>query len=299
MKHKGLVDSNGNFRDQSREKDGYLPKKRDNRLPFEATVTAWFPASQTINVSYWDDWGQHEIEQVIVYGNFMESVGTIKTPKIATSKGTDSENTWQLYRDDNSNQANPSSDEYVLNNHIAALVFKTSVGYAANSFRFTTPSSPLLANAKYGRTLKRYDDGSYKIHDDDGEMQFKHPSGLNVKVGKTGDDIPLDVPFPDHAKNVQDFGGKVTIKYTIPSSEGDYIFEFDGNGLAKIEHPSGSIVDYDSSGLLGITSGTGENLKKALDDIIDSVLQIITNGGTNPDYTKLNQVKADILKLLK
>lgn len=295
--HQSTVDKNNNFRDRPRDKDGYVLGKWDDTIPFRALVTAWFPASQTINVTVPTNVGQREFESVIVYGGFMEAVGTVKTPKIATGKGTDTENTWQTYRNDK--QLNPSNSEYVLDNHIEALVTKTNVGYAATAFRFVTPDSPLLANAKYGRTLTRYDDGSYRIHDDDGNMQFKHPSGLSTKIGKNGDDISLDAPLPDHEKNVQDYDGKVVIKHIIPSSEGDYIFEFDGNGLAKIEHPSGSIIDYDSGGLFGVTSGTGENLKKALDDIIDSVLQIVTNGGTNPDYTKLNQVKADLIKLLK
>lgn len=298
MNHQGLVDKDGNYRDQSRKKDGYLPQKRDDRLPFEALVTAWFPSSQTINVTYWDDWGQHEIEQVIVYGDFMESVGTIKTPKIATSKGTDSENTWQLYRDENSNQANPSSDEYVLNNHIAALVFKTSVGYAANSFRFTTQSSPLLANAKYGRTLKRYDDGSYRIHDDDGEMQFKHPSGLSVKIGKTGDDIALDPVFPDHAKNVLEYASGVVVKYTIPSAIGDIFITSDGTGVVKIEHPTGAIFEIGSTGLFSMENAT-TNLRQLHDDMntIVTAIDASVNGGAQASaLTALRVLTALLLK---
>ncbi len=284
--HQGLVDQNGNFRDRSRKAEGYLGPKFDVSKPFPALVTAWFPYSQTINISYWKDWYQTEEQSVVVYGNFMEAVGTLYTPKIATDKGkikgTDTEtNTWQTYKNPNPREepkSNPNSDEYVLDNHIEALVVKTNVGYAATAFRTITPDSPLLKNAKYGRCLKRHDDGSYHIHDEDGNIQFKHPSGLSVKIGKTGDDIPLDSPLPDHAKNVQDYAGKV---------------------IAKIQHPSGSIIDYDDDGLLGMTSGTGENLKIVIDTFIDEVAKIVVNDGVGPDVAALNQIKADILKLLK
>ena len=273
--HQANVDKNGNYRDRSRKDDGYI-RKFDDSNPFPALVTAWYPSSQTIDVSAWTPWGQKEIEGVVVYGDFMQSVGTIKTPKIATAKGLDTENSWQTYR--NPNQANPSSDEYVLDNHIEALVTKTSVGYATLSFRFATPDSPLLNNAKYGRTLKRYDDGSYKIHDDDGNMQFKHPSGLNIRIGNSTSDIDLEVPFPDHAKNVQDYAGEI---------------------IAKFEHPAGSTIDYDNDGLLGITSGTSENLKVVIDSFIDEVIKIIVNDGVGPDVSALNVLKADLAKLLK
>lgn len=272
----GTTDKNNNFRDRSRSKDGYMLNKWDDTLPFRALVTAWFPASQTINVSVPTNVGQRELSNVIVYGGFMEAVGEIKTPKIATGKGTDTENTWQVYRNDS--QLNPSSSEYVLDNHIEALVTKTNIGYAATAFRFVTIDSPLLQNAKYGRTLKRYDDGSYRIHDDDGNMQFKHPSGFNTRIGDSLDDIELDAPLPDHEKNVQDYDGKV---------------------LAKIEHPSGSIIDYDDDGLLGITSSTSENLKTLIDSFIDEVKKIVTNGGTNPDVPALTQLQTDLANLLK
>ena len=193
------VDKNGNYLDSSRKKRGYIGQKWDDKLPFAALVTAWFPNSQTINISYWTPWGQVEQQSVIVYGDFMEAVGTIKTPKLATAKGTETENSWQTYK--SPTQDNPSSDEYVLDNHIEAMVFKINGGYAATAFRAITPDSPLLKNAKYGRCLKRHDDGSYHIHDEDGNIQFKHPSGLSVKVGNSTDDITLQSAIHDHAKN--------------------------------------------------------------------------------------------------
>jgi hypothetical protein len=297
MKHKGRTDEEGNFRDQSREKDGYINKKWNEKLPFEALVTAWFPGSQTINVSYWTPFGQKEIEHVSVYGNFMEAVGTIKTPRIATAKGTDTENSWQIYK--NPSQDDPNSDQYVLDNHIGAFIYKTNTGYVANGFRFVTPDSPLLKNAKYGRTLTRYDDGSYRIHDDDGNMQFKHPSGLSIKIGKTGDDIDLDSPLPNHAKNVQDYDNSVVIKYTIPSDEGEITIEADGLGNIKLTHPNNSFeFNIDKDGKLEAKNAT-TSLKKLHDDMNDIVAAIVVNDGVGPNTGNLTTLKTATDTLLK
>jgi hypothetical protein len=294
--HQANVDRSGNYRDRSRSKDGYIHKFDDSN-PFPALVTAWYPNSQMIDVSVPVDWGQKEIEAVTVYGNFMESVGTIKTPKIATAKGTDTENSWQLYR--NPNQSNPSNDEYVLNNHIEALVVKTSIGYAASSFKFVTSDSPLLQNAKYGRTLERFDDGSYRIHDEDGNIQFKHPSGYSKKIGNSVDDIDLEVAFPEHEKNALEYVDGIVIQEIIPSAIGDIIITYDGTGNVKLEHPTGSITDYDELGLLGITSSTGENLKTIIDSFITEVAKIVVAYGTGPDVAALTQLQLDLALLLK
>ncbi len=280
MIHQGRVTKEGDYRDRSRKEDGYIKEELGkNGLPFEALVTAFYPRSQTIDAVVPTRFGQTEIQGIVVYGNFFQSTGTIQGPKIST---TFLEGQYNTVRDDE--QSNASSNKYVLDNNITALVFKTDVGeynssgFATSSFRFLTTKSTLLTNAKVGRKLSRHDDGSYKIHDEDGNIQFKHPSGLNVRIGDSLDDIETEVPFDDHAKNVQDYDGKI---------------------LAKVEHPSGSIIDYDNDGLLGITSGTSENLKVIIDSFIDIVAAIVVANGTGPDTAALEQLKLDLAKLLK
>lgn len=304
--HQGLVDQNGNFRDRSRKKEGYLTPKFDDSKPFAALVTAWFPYSQTINISYWKDWYQTEQENVVVYGNFMESVGTLYTPKIATDKGKNAagtvlSNTWQTYKnpDPSDPKSNPTSDEYVLDNHIEALVVKTNTGYAATAFRTITPDSPLLKNAKYGRKLTRHDDGSYRIHDDDGNIQFKHPSGLSIKIGKDGDDIPLESPFPEHAKNVQDYAGKILSRIIVPSNVGNIIVIIDGEGSIKIEHPVNNFVfDINQSGKLEVSNSTTD-LRVLVDTLNDIVGAIVVNDGVGPNIGNLANLKTANATLLK
>ena len=278
--HQGRVDPEGNYKDRSRRKDGFIREQLGkNGIPFEALVVAWYPRSQTIDAVVPTRFGQTVIEGIVVYGNFFESTGTIQGPKIAT---TFKEGQYNTVRDNE--QSDPTSDKYVLDNNIAALVFKTDVGeynsagFATSSFRILTDKSTLLTNAKSGRKITRHDDGSYSIRDEDGNYQFKHPSGFNYRIGSSVDDIDLEVPFPDHEKNVQDYNGEVFVKF---------------------EHPAGSIIDYDNTGLLGVTSGTSENLKVIIDSFIDEVSKIVVANGTGPDTAALAQLKTDLSKLLK
>ncbi len=274
--HYGNVDKDGNYRDQSRKSEGYLTRI-NNDIPFPALVTAWYPKSQTIEVMRPVENGYIEYNSVIVYGNFFEATGTIQSPKIATKRKDDG---FTTYRD--ADQVNPVLDDYVLNNHIEAIVYKISVGntfaFAADSFRFLNPDSPLLNNAKEGRKITRLDDGSYYIHDEDGNIQFKHPSGLNIRIGDSTADLDLDVPFPEHDKNVLDYGGTVQV---------------------KVEHPLGSVVEYDAAGLLGITGATGKNLKTIINAINAEIQKIVVANGTGPDVPALIQLQADLALVLK
>ena len=279
MIHQGRTDKSGNYRDRSRPKDGHIiDQLGKNGVPFEAIVVAWYPRSQTIDAAVPTRFGQTVIEGIVVYGNFFEATGTIQGPKIAT---TFKEGIYSTVRENE--QSDKNSDEYVLDNNIAALVFKTDVGeytssgFATSSFRFLTDKSALLSNAKQGRKITRHDDGSYSIHDADGNMQFKHPSGLNLIIGKSTEDIELEVPFPDHEKNVQDYGGKVKV---------------------KLKHPSGSVFEYDDDGLLKIEGGTGKNVKTIIDAFVDEVAKIVVANGTGPDVAALNQLKTDMAEVL-
>ena len=136
----------------------------------------------------------------------------------------------------------------------------------------------MINNCKVGRKISRHDDGSYLIHDEDGNVQFKHPSGLDIRIGSSTDDIVLELPFPDHAKNVADYDEKVVI---------------------KVKHPSGSILEYDEDGIFDITRGTGENLKTIIDSFITEVSKIVVANGTGPDVAALTQLQADLALLLK
>lgn len=271
-KHYTSSDSDGNIREIPRKETGQL-EHQSHSLPFPALVTAWYPKSQTIAVNMPTRFGQTVSEIVVVYGDFFQSTGVIRAPKIAVTLGEDGYSTVR-----EPDQKNPASGKYVLDNNIEALVFKTSFGYAASSFRFLTADSSMLNNVKPGRKIVRHDDGSYYIHDDDGNMQFKHPSGLNIKAGFTLSDIFLEDPFPPHEQNVIDYGGTIQV---------------------KVEHPLGSIVKYDGAGLLEITGPTGKNLKTIIDSFIDEVAKIIVLNGTSPDVNALNLLKADLLLLLK
>ena len=84
--HQGRTDKDGNYRDRSRPKDGYIKEQLGkNGIPFEALVVAWYPRSQTIDAVVPTRYGQTVIEGIVVYGNFFESTGTIQGPKIATT----------------------------------------------------------------------------------------------------------------------------------------------------------------------------------------------------------------------
>lgn len=235
--HQGRTDKSGNFRNISRKDEGYL-RGIDEDHPFPALVTAWYPTSQTIDVARPVENGLVEYKGVVVYGDFFDATGTIRSPKIATKL---KENGYTAYR--NKDQINPSSDDYVLDNHVEAIVFKVSVGnefaFVSNSFRFVNPDSPLLNNAKSGRKIIRHDDGSYYIHDEDGNIQFRHPSGLNIRVGNSTSDMDLEVPFPPHEKNSNDYGGEV---------------------ITRVDHPSGSYFEMTSSGTVNIESAEDINL---------------------------------------
>lgn len=290
--HQGSVDINGNFRDISRSKEGYLVPE-NNDLPFPALVVAWYPKSQTIDVNIPTRYGQTIQQGVVVYGNFFEATGSIYTPKIVTQLKTTG---YTTIREDD--QKDSTSDNYVLNNNIEALVFKTSYGYAASCFRFLTSDSPLLNNVVAGRKISRHDDGSYYIHDEDGNMQFKHPSGFNIKVGSSPDDIDLDTPFPEHEKNVLDYADSIIMDFTIPSDAGEIFVAVDGTGSIKISHPAGSTFEIANDGKFDMLNAT-TNLKKLHDDMNAIVAAIVVNNGTGPNLGALTQLLADTATLLK
>jgi len=295
--HHGNTDENGNYGDRSRKKDGYL-EGINKDLPFAAIVTAWHPKSQTIEVVRPIPNGNINYDSVVVYGDFFEATGTIQTPKIATTLKDDGYTTYRDFE-----QKDPTSDKYVLENHIEAIVFPVSVGnkveYAAQNFRFLTADSPLLNNIKEGRKISRHDDGSTTIHDEDGNYQFTHPSGLNVRVGNSIDDIELDEPFPPHEKNELDYIAGVVTEIKVPSAIGEVKLSLDGTGAVSLEHPSGSVFVYDVAGLLDLTSSTGENLKTIIDSFITEVSKIIVANGTGPDVAALTQLQLDLALLLK
>ena len=145
-KHFGHTDKNGNYGDISRKKSGYLEGINEDR-PFAAIVTAWYAKSQTIDAIRPVQNGNINYDSVIVFGNFFEATGTIQGPKIATTLKDDG---FTLYRD--AEQSNPTSDKYVLNNHIEAIIEPVtsgnSVSFIARSFRFISADNPLLNNVK-------------------------------------------------------------------------------------------------------------------------------------------------------
>lgn len=292
MKHQGNTDRSGNFRDISREREGYFGVESKD-LPFPALVTAWYPKSQTMDVIRPTEIGSIEYEGVVVYGNFFEETGTIQTPKLATVLKEDG---YTTIRDEN--QKDKDSEEYVLNTHIEAIVYKTSVGYAANAFRFLGPESSMLNNIKEGRKITRHDDGSLYIHDEDGNMQFVHPSGLNIKIGNSIDDIELEEDFPPHEKNVTDYDGEIIIDITAPSAAGDVDISLDGNGSIKLDHPGGSVFEVDATGKFDMSNST-ISLKKINDDMNDIVAAIIVAEGVGPDTAKLTTLKTQTSTLLK
>jgi len=233
-RHQGRVDAQGNYRNIGRKAEGYFDILSDK--PFAALVTAWHPKSQTIDVIVPVQYGNIELDEITVYGNFFESTGTILTPKIATTLDDDGYSTIQKPE-----QINPTSDEYVLNNHIEALIFKTNSGeYSTNSFRFLSADSQMLNNVKEGRKISRHDDGSFSVHDEDGNYQFKHASGLNVRVGDSDADIELDESFDEHLKNKADYaaGIKAYVEYPLGGK-----FGYDNNGLIFLSNPIGSVKE--------------------------------------------------------
>ncbi len=240
--HEGTTDDEGNYRGVSRKKEGYISPHLSN-VPFPALVTAWYPKQQTIDVNVATRYGQTTLEKVQVYGSFFEATGTIQSPKIAVTFDDDGYSTIRKPE-----QELPTSDEYVLDNNIEALVFKTSVGYAAQSFRFLSSSSPMLNNVKPGRKITRHDDGSFYIQDEDGNSQLKHPSGLNIRIGNSDDDIELDEDFPEHEKNKIDYASGVK---------------------CYVEYPLGGKIGYEDDGLILMSNLIGSVKEEVLDVMYD------------------------------
>jgi len=243
MIHQGRVDSQGNYRNIGRKDEGYFDTLGDR--PFAALVTAWHPKSQTIDVIVPVQYGNVELDEITVYGDFFESTGTIYTPKIATEKGSEGYTT--AYNENI--QGDPTSDKYVLNNHIEALIFKTNSGeYATNSFRFLSANSQMLNNVKEGRKIIRHDDGSFSVHDEDGNYQFKHPSGLKVRIGDVDDDIELDEQFDEHLKNKTAYASGIK---------------------AFVEYPLGGKLGYDDDGKIFLSNPIGSVKEEVLDVMLD------------------------------
>lgn len=295
--HYGNVDENGNYRGRSRKSDGYL-EGINNDLPFAALVTAYHPKSQTIDVIRPIPNGNINYDSVIVFGGFFEATGTIQGPKIATTLKDDG---FTVYRD--KDQVDPTSDKYVLDNHIEAIVEPVSSGntvaYISSRFRFISENSPLLNNVKEGRKITRHDDGSTSIHDEDGNYQFTHPSGLNIRVGSSVDDIELDEPFPPHEKNVLDYATGIIAEIKVPSAIGEIVLTLDGAGGIKLDHPTGSVFEYDAAGLLDVTGSTGKNLKTIINAINGEVQKIVVANGTSPDVAALILLQTDLGLVLK
>lgn len=292
-KHLTSSDRDGNIREMSRDKTGQIKREAENS-PFVALVTAYYPKSQTIDVNRPTRFGQTVSETVIVFGDFFQATGMIQSPKIATTFDADGFSTIRKPE-----QKLPTSDEYVLDNNITALVFKTDFGYVTSSFRFLDKDSPMLNNSKPGRKITRHDDGSTSIHDEDGNYQFTHPSGLNIRAGSSVDDIELDEPFPPHEKNVLDYATGIIAEIKVPSAIGVIKLTLDGAGGTKLDHPTGSVFEYDAAGLLEVTSSTSENLKTIINAINGEVQKIVVANGTSPDVAALIQLQADLALVLK
>ena len=262
--HQGRVDESGNFRGVSRKTEGYLEYEKE-LMPFPALVTAWFPKSQTINVICPKENGETVYEGVVVYGNFFEATGTIQGPKIATKLKGDG---FTVVRD--ATQKDKTSSEYVLDNHIEAIVCPIIVRgvtrYTSSSFRFLNADSPLLNNAKSGRKITRHDDGSYYIHDEDGNIQFKHPSGINIRVGNSFDDMDLEEAFPPHEKNVDSYssGIKTRLEIPDPGSSARHIIEIEDS--IKVTH--GTEGSLEMSGTK-ITLEQGDTKMEVSDTLVE------------------------------
>ncbi|MCK5606070.1 hypothetical protein KAR91_29495, partial [Candidatus Pacearchaeota archaeon] len=248
-KHNTSSDREGNIKEMSRDKTGQIKREAENS-PFEALVTTYYPKSQTIDVNRPTRFGQTVSETVVVYGDFFQATGMIKSPKIAATFDDDGFSTIR-----NPEQKLPTSDKYVLDNNIVALVFRTDFGYATSSFRFLTADSPMLNNVKPGRKITRHDDGSFYIQDEDGNSQFKHPSGLNIRIGDSDDDIELDEDFPPHEKNELDYASGVKV---------------------YVEYPSGGKIGYENDGLILFSNENGEVKTDVLDPTLDHETNILT-----------------------
>lgn len=241
-KHYTSSDREGNIREMSRDKTGQIKREAENS-PFEALVTAYYPKSQTIDFNRPTKFGQTVSQNAVVYGDFFQATGTIQSPKIATTFDEEGFSTIRKPEQEDKN-----SSEYVLDNNIAALVFKTDFGYVTSSFRFLSVDSPMLNNVKPGRKITRHDDGSFYIQDEDGNSQFKHPSGLNIRIGDSDDDIELDEDFPPHEKNELDYASGVKV---------------------YVEYPSGGKIGYEDDGLILLSNENGEVKTDVLDVMLD------------------------------
>ena len=120
-----------------------------------------------------------------------------------------------------------------------------------------------------------------------------------MRTGSSVDDIELDEPFPPHEKNELDYATGIIAEIKVPSAIGEIKLTLDGAGGVALEHPTGSVFEYDVAGLLEVTSSTSENLKTIINAINGEVQKIVVANGTSPDVGALIQLQADLALVLK
>lgn len=265
--HNTQTDQHGVNLDRLNADNERIYNKDFGSIPFRAIVVAYYGKSQMVDVIYPRDGGTGFLSGVDVYGNHGDLLGELTTPDLAVEKS-----------EDGYNIDPPQSGERVeigeRKNNIECIVQRTTDGFCTSQFRSLHESNPMWLNSKAGRTIRSYSDGSYYVCDKDGNSEFVHPGGLRIKIGDSPDTIVMEADMPVHKNNQAKY--PATTNYLV-------------------EHPALSgKIGFDSSGKLIAENSVGKLGDDVLIAIIDEILKIITNGGTNPDPIALGLIKTKI-----
>lgn len=256
-------------------------------IPFKAIVVAYYGKSQMIDVVYPRDGGTGFLSGIEVYGNHGDLLGSITTPDIGIEKTVDGYN---LDPPDNPDRVEIGERK----NSVECMVQRTVDGFAALGFRAVHEDNPLWLNSKAGRTITSYSDGSYYVHDKDGNSEFVHPGGLRIKIGDSPDPIVMEDAMPVHKNNKTKYADSTN--YIIEHPKLSAKIGFTPDGAIFIENSEGKMGVTDA-GKITVENSSGK-LGVKIGGIIDEINKIIVAQGTGPDVAALETLKTEILEIL-
>lgn len=268
--HNTQTDDNGVNLDRKGIDNERVEDNEFGMIPFKAIVVAYYAKSQMVDVVYYRDGGTAPLSGVDVYGDHGDLLGSLTTPDLAIEKTTEGYN------------LDPPTDPDRVEigerkNNIECLVQRTVDGFATSQFRALHEDNPLWLNSKPGRKIISYADGSYYVHDKDGNSEFVHPGGLRIKIGDSPGSIVMEDDMPVHSGNKSSYPSKTNYLIEHPLLSAKIGFD-----------DTGKIISENSVGKVGVKIG----------EIIDEINKIIVVEGTSPDVAALTILKTEILGIL-
>jgi len=273
--HQTQSDRHGVHYDRLSPENNHVSDKDFGIIPFRAIVVAYYGKSQMVDVIYQREGSIGFLSGVDVYGSHGNLLGTLETPDIGAEESK-LEYGYNLDPIKNPDKVEIGESK----NNIECLVKKTTDGFATSEFRALNEDNPLWMNAKKGRKITSYADGSYKVSDKDGNIEFVHVSGFRIKIGDSVDPIVLDDKMGVHQLNKANYVGKT-----------NYLVEHPLGGKTGFD-PTGKLIAENSIGKVGV-----DILEASIDEIvkvIDEIVKIIVAQGTGPDIAALTLIKTSL-----